>query len=275
MDLHTVQSRSPPRRADEIVFWKPRLRLAGRRHLAFLRAAAGRAYADRPRVAQLAGTSTFPGRPRNRRDLQGRRARPIRLPGAAQWKAAPLFRQCCRSLLASFKIWNEATVGGNICMSLPAGPDDLADGGPRRRLHPLADGRRTAGSVRASISSRATTAMSSRPANCCARIFLPAYALRKKTFAFRRFSLTHLGRSEVLLIGTRCPEHGRIPADVTAATLRPVQLRFECCPPLRTETRDRRRGAVRPVPRRRARLAASPQAPDLLLRRANPLGTRP
>src|SRR5215510_147784 len=37
------------------------------------------------------------------------------------WKAAPLVRQCCRSLLASFKIWNTATVGGNICMSLPAG----------------------------------------------------------------------------------------------------------------------------------------------------------
>ncbi len=38
-----------------------------------------------------------------------------------EWKAAPLIRQCCRSLLASFKIWNTATVGGNICMSLPAG----------------------------------------------------------------------------------------------------------------------------------------------------------
>src|SRR5215475_652585 len=38
------------------------------------------------------------------------------------WTAAPLFRLCCRSFLASFKIWNEATVGGNVCMSLPAGP---------------------------------------------------------------------------------------------------------------------------------------------------------
>ncbi len=38
-----------------------------------------------------------------------------------EWRAAPLIRECCRSLLASFKIWNTATVGGNICMSLPAG----------------------------------------------------------------------------------------------------------------------------------------------------------
>src|ERR1700691_1617363 len=38
------------------------------------------------------------------------------------WLASPLFRQCCRALLGSFKIWNAATVGGNLCMALPAGP---------------------------------------------------------------------------------------------------------------------------------------------------------
>jgi xanthine dehydrogenase iron-sulfur cluster and FAD-binding subunit A len=39
-----------------------------------------------------------------------------------EWTVAPLFRLCCDSLLGSFKIWNAATIGGNICMSLPAGP---------------------------------------------------------------------------------------------------------------------------------------------------------
>ncbi|MGD9892854.1 MAG: FAD binding domain-containing protein, partial [Dehalococcoidia bacterium] len=38
----------------------------------------------------------------------------------ADWIAAPLIGQCCNALLMSFKIWNLATVGGNICMSLPA-----------------------------------------------------------------------------------------------------------------------------------------------------------
>ena len=38
------------------------------------------------------------------------------------WRAAPLFRQSCRALLGSFKIWNAATVGGDLCMALPAGP---------------------------------------------------------------------------------------------------------------------------------------------------------
>ena len=33
----------------------------------------------------------------------------------------PLFRQCIDAFLMSFKIWNAATIGGNVCMSLPAG----------------------------------------------------------------------------------------------------------------------------------------------------------
>ena len=44
------------------------------------------------------------------------------LPCPPEWIASPLINQCCRAFLASFKIWKTATVGGNICMSLPAGP---------------------------------------------------------------------------------------------------------------------------------------------------------
>src|SRR6195952_4121587 len=39
-----------------------------------------------------------------------------------EWIASSLINQCCRAFLASFKIWKTATVGGNLCMSLPAGP---------------------------------------------------------------------------------------------------------------------------------------------------------
>ena len=49
-------------------------------------------------------------------------AKLVALKAPADWVAAPLIGQCCRSFLSSFKIWNTATVGGNICMSLPAGP---------------------------------------------------------------------------------------------------------------------------------------------------------
>jgi len=40
----------------------------------------------------------------------------------ADWRAAPLFGGCSRALLGSFKIAAVATVGGNVCLSLPAAP---------------------------------------------------------------------------------------------------------------------------------------------------------
>ncbi|MEV7446843.1 FAD binding domain-containing protein [Streptomyces sp. NPDC091204] len=40
----------------------------------------------------------------------------------AEWSAGPLLGTSCEAFLSSFKVWNAATVGGNICMSLPAGP---------------------------------------------------------------------------------------------------------------------------------------------------------
>jgi len=43
-----------------------------------------------------------------------------------------------------------------------------------------------------------------------------------------------LGRSEALLIGTRCRERGEFVLTVTASTLRPVQLRFENVPAAET-----------------------------------------
>jgi CO/xanthine dehydrogenase FAD-binding subunit len=150
---------------------------------------------------------------------------------APHWTAAPLFRLCCRSFLASFKIWNEATVGGNICMSLPAGPmislaaalEGVATLWPRS-----GEPRRVAVVDFVTGNHRNVLA----PGELLRSIFLPAHALRKK-FAFRRFTLTHLGRSEVLLIGTRCSEHGEFLLTITAATLRPVQLSFARMPAVR------------------------------------------
>jgi len=144
------------------------------------------------------------------------------------WTAAPLFRQCCRSFLASFKIWNEATVGGNICMSLPAGPmislaaalEGVATLWPR-------SGRPRRVSVVDFVTGDHRNVLA--PGELMRSLFLPAGAL-SKTFAFRRFTLTHLGRSEALLIGTRGRVHGEFLLTITAATVRPVQLRFEGMP---------------------------------------------
>ena len=61
------------------------------------------------------------------------------------------------------------------------------------------------------------------PGELLRAIHLPVSALRKR-HAFRRASLTHLGRSSVLLIGT-CGSKDLL-LTVTAATIRPVQIRF-------------------------------------------------
>jgi CO/xanthine dehydrogenase FAD-binding subunit len=68
-------------------------------------------------------------------------------------------------------------------------------------------------------------------------IRLPASALAKRA-AFRRASLTHLGRSAALLIGTATPGAADLLITVTAATVRPVQIHFER-PPSAGELRRR------------------------------------
>jgi CO/xanthine dehydrogenase FAD-binding subunit len=143
------------------------------------------------------------------------------------WQAAPLIRQCCRSLLASFKVWNTATVGGNVCLSLPAGAlislTAALEGvcviwprhGGERRV-PVVD----------FVTGDHQNVLG--PGDLLRSIDLPASALRKPA-SFRRMSLTHEGRSTALLIGTLGPQ-GAWALTVTAATVRPVRLEFGRAP---------------------------------------------
>lgn len=159
----------------------------------------------------------------------------------ADWRAAPLVRQCCRSLLASFKVLAVATVGGNVCMSLPAGAMISltaalegvctvwqGDGGERRV--PVIEF--VTGDHRNVLA----------PGDLLRSIDLPAAALRKRT-SFRRMALTHEGRSTALLIGTLCPRDGAWALTVTAATVRPVRLEFPR-PPTADQLRGRLREAI-------------------------------
>ena len=147
----------------------------------------------------------------------------------ADWIAAPLFRECCRSFLASFKIWNEATVGGNVCMSLPAGPMISLTAALEGvcKLWPR-NGKPREVTVVDFVTGNHRNVLV--PGELLRSIRLPASALRK-SYAFRRFTLTHLGRSEALIIGTRCPREGRFLLTITAAVVRPFQLSFESIPP--------------------------------------------
>ncbi len=146
----------------------------------------------------------------------------------AQWHAAALFRQCAQCLLASFKVRNAATVGGNICMSLPAGAmialTAALDGtctiylrGGGQRYVPVAGF--VTGNQRNVL----------QPGDLLRSIQLPATALRKRT-ALRQMAMTHCGRSTVLLIATLCPQTGKVVLTVTAATERPIQIGFDSIP---------------------------------------------
>lgn len=151
-----------------------------------------------------------------------------RFAAPAGWNAAPLLRECCRAFLASFKIWNAATVGGNICMSLPAGPmislTAALEGA--YTLWPRGAAPREVPAVDFVTGNHQNVL---RPGELLRSIRLPARALAKR-FAFRRASLTHLGRSAALLIGTQSADAGDLLLTVSAATPRPVQLRFDRSP---------------------------------------------
>jgi hypothetical protein len=172
---------------------------------------------------------------------------------APQWAASPLLGQCCAALLGSFKVWNAATVGGNLCLALPAGPmisltaalDGVCtiwDAGRAPRRVPVTDF--VTGPGRCALV----------PGELLRSVFLPAAALAAAT-AFRQLSLSDLGRSAAVVIGRRSPPHvwppdalssglrrpgprtapagaapGRVVITLTASTARPVQLRFAGLP---------------------------------------------
>ena len=140
-----------------------------------------------------------------------------------EWIASPLINQCCRAFLASFKIWKTATVGGNLCMSLPAGPmialtaalDGVctvwkADGGEYR----IDAAGFVTGNQRNVLAS----------GDLLRSIDIPVAALKQRV-AFRQISLTPVGRSAALLIGSIDAE-GALKLTVTASTVRPIQLSF-------------------------------------------------
>lgn len=146
---------------------------------------------------------------------------------APQWAAAPLFRRCCAALLASFKIWRTATVGGNICLSLPAGAMiSLCTALDAVATVWRADGSEYPVPVAEFVTGVATNVLA--PGELLRSVHIPAAALRARA-AFRKLAPSPLGRSGVVVIGRR-DEDGRFVLSVTAATVRPYVFRFTTVP---------------------------------------------
>src|SRR5258706_11495265 len=140
-----------------------------------------------------------------------------------EWLSGPLINQCCRAFLASFKIWKTATVGGNLCMALPAGPMislTSALGGICTIWK--ADGSEQKVKVADFVIGDQRNVLA--PGDLLRQIEIPLEALKRPT-AFRQTSLAPVGRSAALLIGS-IDGGGAVTLTVTASTTRPVQLSF-------------------------------------------------
>ena len=144
--------------------------------------------------------------------------------GPPEWRSVPLFGQCIDAFLMSFKIWNAATVGGNIVMSLPAGAmvsltaalEGVLTLWPRKgapRRVPVME----------FVTGNHQNIL--QPGELLRSIHLPASALRKR-FAMRQMSLTRLGRSAALIVATVDDNDADFLLTISAATPRPVHLRF-------------------------------------------------
>jgi CO/xanthine dehydrogenase FAD-binding subunit len=131
-----------------------------------------------------------------------------------------IFAECADALLMSPKVQAVATVGGNLCLALPAGAmtsllaglDATAivwtpDGGERRE--PVATLVRDVGLT------------SLAPGEVLRAVEVPAASLAGR-HAFRRFSLTEHGRSAGVVVGLRTDAGPRV--TVTGSTTRPVVL---------------------------------------------------
>ncbi len=142
------------------------------------------------------------------------------------WPAAPLFAGCCQALLGSFKIAAVATVGGNVCLSLPAAPMlalTVALDGVARVWQP--DGTEREVPMAGFTTGPQRTVLA--PGELLRCIDLPDAALRR-CCAMRKASLTAHGRSAALLVATE--DAGRFALTITASTLRPVHAAWAAAP---------------------------------------------
>lgn len=142
------------------------------------------------------------------------------LPGLA------VARSCVEALVMSSKVSRRATVGGNVCLALPAGgaisfltglgADAVVWGpGGERRVSVaslVVDVRRT----------------SLAPGELVRAFEVPRASLASTT-AFRRAALTRMGRSGAVLVGRREPG-GAVHVSVTASTHRPHVLDLGAAP---------------------------------------------
>lgn len=132
-----------------------------------------------------------------------------------------LFVPCCDSFVASWKIWNVSTVGGNVATALPAGPMTSLLIGLDATV--LLLGRESSTRTMPVVDFVLGEAKTALDEGELIRSFHIDIAALEQTCAFRRISLTERGRSAALLTG-RIIAPGRLRLSITASTRRPYVL---------------------------------------------------
>lgn len=224
MDLHTITSYRAARTRDDLAL-APGERILGGGTWLYSEPAVG--------TTGLVDLTTM-GWPALERTADGLRiaatctiAQLANIPDADGWAAHPLFFQCATALLASFKVWNVATVGGNVCRSFAAASMvSLCTALDAEALVWTADGDQYRVPVERLVTGNGTNAL--RAGDVLRALEIPAQALRART-AFRKIALAELGRSGAVVIG-RVDEDGQAIFSVTAAVPRPAVLRYRALP---------------------------------------------
>jgi CO/xanthine dehydrogenase FAD-binding subunit len=144
-----------------------------------------------------------------------------------EWTSLALARPSADALLASFKIWNTATVGGNVCQAFAAGAmiAMLATLDATALIWTLDGGEREIPVAELVIDNQAT---SLAPGEIVRALDVPARALRSRV-GLQKIALAELGRSGAVVTARVDPD-GAAVFVVTAAVRRPRVLRFARVP---------------------------------------------
>ncbi|MGJ0118272.1 FAD binding domain-containing protein [Williamsia sp. MIQD14] len=133
------------------------------------------------------------------------------------WIATTLFEAAARALLASYKIWYTATVGGNVCLALPAGAmTAMCAALDARLLVWRADGTDALLTTSEVVIGNAVNSLA--VGDVLRSIHLPIAALTQRV-SLRKASYAHLGRSGAVVVARS--DGDSVVVTVTAATVVP------------------------------------------------------
>jgi len=150
-----------------------------------------------------------------------------RLPAEPGWTAHPLLLQCCDALPGSPAVWNTATVGGNLATALPAAPmATLIVALNAELLVWRADGSDERMPALDFVTGHRSTVL--EEGDVLRSIHIRPAQLEART-AYRRIALSPLGQAGAVLAGRVDPD-GSFAITVTAATIRPMRLRYRLVP---------------------------------------------